>query len=160
MSYPLEQLYTIKKKRLEEAEKVLRDKKIALQKEIDDLKKAEDARNATKKHREEKLHQLRMKMDEGEKTDKLGMMKTYLKGVDQELEKKEKKVKEHVAKVEAAEKAVEDARKVMIQKQHDVEKLKEHKKEWQKEHKIEEERKEGIVTDELGTSMHIRKKDE
>lgn len=156
--YPLEQLALIKKRRLDEAEKILAEKKKALEQELSILKKVEDERNQAKTYKEEKLQQLRDAMDEGEKADKIDMMKEYLKVVNAELEKKEAKVKEQVSKVEAAEKAVEEARKDMIKKQHDVEKLKEHKKDWKKDQAKEEKRQEGIVSDEMGTSMFSRKK--
>jgi len=71
---------------------------------------------------------------------------------------KEKKVEEQIKVVKEAEEAVEMARKDMIKKQHDVEKMKTHRKEWEKEMRALEVHQEGIETDELGTSMHTSKK--
>lgn len=156
--YPLEQLQLIKKRRLDEAEKLLKKRKEELIQEQKRLKEVEEERNKTKRHKQDKLNQLRESMDAGEGATKIDMAKKYLELVDLELEKKEKAVKDQVVRVEAAEKAVEVARQDMIKKQHDVEKLKEHKSEWKKEMKTEEQHKENIVSDELGTAMHNLKK--
>ena len=86
------------------------------------------------------------------------MMRDYIKVVDEELKQKEKKVQDQIKVVEEADQAVESARKDMIKKQHDVEKLKMHRQEWEKEMRVIEVYEEGIETDELGTSMHTTKK--
>jgi flagellar biosynthesis chaperone FliJ len=153
--YPLEQLALIKQKKLEEAEKTLRDKKALLEKEEQKLTEAEKERNAVKEHRIAKLTQVREKMDEGAPPDKILQMRTYLKVVDEKLKLKEQKVKEHQKLVDAAQKQVEIARADMIKKQHDVEKMRIHREEWEKEMKLEEERKEGIETDEMGSQGRL-----
>lgn len=156
--YPLEQLAIIKQKKLEEAEKVLRDKKNALLKEEEKLAKVEEERNKVKEHKEAKLTQLREKMDEGAPSDKILQMRQYLKVVDEQLKQKEQKVKEQQKSVEAAAKQVEIAREDLIKKQRDVEKLVQHRKEWERDMAREMEHKEAIVTDEMGAAMHERKK--
>ncbi len=156
--YPLEQLQLIKKRRLEEAERLLKQKKEELAQEQKKLKTLEEERNITKKHRLEKLEQLREDMDAGAGAVKIEIAKKYLETVDVELEKKERAVKEQVKRVEHAEKAVEDARKDMLQKQQDVEKLKEHKIEWKKEARAEEQQKENVLSDELGTATYNLRK--
>lgn len=156
--YPLEQLVRIKKRRLEEAERVLKEKKEQLEKEKEKQKELEEERNKTFRHREDKMKQLRETLDKGTTTDKIEVMREYLKVVDEELKQKEKKVQDQLKVVKEAEEAVEAARKDMLQKQQDVEKLKMHRKEWDKEMKQEIERQEGIETDELGTAMHTSKK--
>ncbi len=156
--YPLEQLQFIKKKKLDEAEKVLREKKALLIKEEEKLKALEKERDKVKAHKEEKLNQLREALDAGEKTTKIQQMKLYLKEVQEELKTHETKVKEQKKKVEAAEKEVEIARANYIKKLQDVEKLKEHEKEWKKEKLAELEYRESLEADEIGTARHIAKK--
>ncbi len=156
--YPLEQVAQIKQKRLEEAERVLEEKRAALAKEQEKLEGLEKERDTVKDHRKAKLMQLRQKMDEGTPAAKITQMKQYLKVVDEELKQKEHKVREQKKVVEHAEKAVEAARQDYYKKQKDVEKLNIHRKEWDKEMRDLMEHKEAIETDEMGSSMHIGKK--
>lgn len=158
--YPLEQLVLIKKRRLEEAEKALKEARDFLEKEKETLKSIIAERDKTKQHREDKLSELRTKMDEGEASNKIIAMKEYLKTVDVELVKKEEAVKAQEVKVQQAEEAVETARKNMIQKQTDLEKLSLHRKDWDKEVKLEERRRDASESDELGSAMHSKKKRE
>ncbi|MBI2742965.1 MAG: type III secretion T3S chaperone [Chlamydiales bacterium] len=158
--YPLEQLVIIKQKKLEEAEKVLRDKKNALLKEEEKLAKVEEERNQVKDHKHAKLTQLREVLDAGTTSDKIVQMRGYLKLVDEQLKQKEQKVKEQKKNVEAAEKQVEIARQDMVKRQQDIEKLASHRKEWDKETLKAMEHKESLEGDEMGSAMHtIRKKE-
>ena len=157
-TYPLEQLAMIKQRRLEEAERVLKEKKEQLEKEKEKQKELEEDRNTTFKHRAAKLKQLRDKLDAGTTSDKIEMMRDYIKVVDEELKQKEKKVQDQTKVVEEAVEAVEAARKDMVKKQHDVEKLKIHRKEWAKEMRVIEVYEEGVENDDLGTAMHTTKK--
>ena len=156
--YPLEQLAIIKNKKLEEAEKVLKEKKEALIKEEEKLKTVESERDKVKEHRQAKLQQLREKLDAGTSTDKIQQIKYYLKVVDEKLKAKELKVKEQQKHVENAQKQVELARQDFLKKQQDVEKLRLHREEWEKEMRVLLEHLEGVESDELGSSMHARKK--
>lgn len=160
MSYPLEQLETIKKKKLEDAEKNLRDKKQLLIKEQEKLAELEKERDKVKEHRMAKLTQLRENLDAGTSTDKLQQMKQYLKVVDEQLKQKEHKVKEQQKQVDAAEKQVEAARQEVFKRHQDVEKMRLHHEEWNKQEQAEELRKEGIEGDELGSAMHTLRKRE
>lgn len=156
--YPLEQLAMIKQKKLEESEKILKQRKEALLKEEQKLADLEQERDTVKDHRYAKLQQLREKLDAGTSTDKIQQMKTYLKIVDEQLKAKELKVQEQIKQVEAAKKNVEAARQDYLKRNQDVEKLRIHREEWKKEQQLALERLEGLEGDELGTSMHIRKK--
>ncbi len=156
--YPLEQVATIKAKKLEEAEKALKEKKEALTREEEKLKVVEKERDQVKDHRQAKLQQLRENLDAGTSTDKLQQMKVYLKVVDEKLRTKEVKVKDQQKHVENAKKQVEIARQDFLKKQQDVEKLRIHREEWEKEMKIVLEHIEGVESDELGSAMHVRKK--
>jgi hypothetical protein len=154
--YPLEQVALIKQKKLDEAEKVLREKKKALEKEEEKLIAVQKERNEVKEHRFAKLTQLREKMDEGAPSDKIQQMRHYLKVVDEKLKLKEIKVKDQQKAVDAAKQQVEIARTDLIRRQQDVEKMKTHRKEWEKEMKIIAEHKDNIETDEMGTIIHER----
>ena len=142
--YPLEQLVRIKQRRLDEAERVLKEKKAELDKEKEKQTKLEGERDKTYNHRADKMKQFRDELDKGTTTDKIKIMRDYIKVVEDELKQKEKKV--------------EEARKDMVKKQHDVEKLKTHRKEWEKEMKALMEYEESIESDEIGTVMHTSKK--
>jgi len=156
--YPLEQLVLIKQKKLDEAEKLLQEKKQALEKEQEKLLAVEKERDKVKDHRLAKLTQLREKLDAGTSTDKIQQMKQYLKVVDEELKQKEHKVKEQQKHVDQATEQVEAARQDMFKKQQAVEKLKLHKKDWDKEMLAEMQREEDREGDEIGSAMHTIKK--
>ncbi len=160
VEYPLDQLVQIKQKRLEEAEKVLRDKKEALAIEQEKLTQLEKKRDEVKTHYKSKLTQLREKLDEGTSSTKITQMKQYLKIVSEELAQEQKKVDAQIKVVESAEKQVEEARQDLFKKQKDVEKLKIHHKEWKKEIHLEAERLQGQEEDEMGSTMHHLKKTE
>ena len=155
--YPLEQLAIIKQKRVEEAEKVLKEKRELLAKEEEKFLALCRERDAVKEHKEAKLNQLRETLDAGTTSDKIQQMKNYLKEVTDQLKAKEAKVHTQQKQLDLAKEAVEIARKERIKKQQEVEKLKLHREEWEKELAKEEERIQGIETDELGSSMFVRK---
>lgn len=156
--YPLEQITLIKKKRLEEAERVLQQKKELLLKEEKKLKDLEGDRDKVKYHKEAKLTQLRHELDTGSTTGTIQQMKTYLKEVDEKLKQREIKLKEQQKQIEIATKAVDAARDDMFKKGQSVEKMRLHKEEWQKQQKIYEEQLDTLETEELGTMMFSRKK--
>jgi len=158
--YPLEQLALIKQKRLEEAEKVLAQKKAILAQEEEKLATLEKKRDEVKEHYQAKLAQFREKLDAGTPTDKIQQMKQYLKLVAEDLRVEEQKVQAQIKVVSAAQHQVDLAREELFKKQKDVEKLKLHHKEWKHEAYKIEERKEGVNTDEMGSVMHTLKKAE
>lgn len=158
--YPLDQLATIKQKRLEEAEKVLREKKEAQAKEEEKLAGLEKKRDEVKAHYKDKLTQLREKLDEGVSTLKITQMKQYLKTVVEDLTIEEKKVAAQTKVVDACEKEVELARQELFKKQKDVEKLSIHHQEWKKEMRTQEARQDEALGDEMGSVMHHLKKSE
>ena len=91
--YPLEQIAEIKRKRLEEAEKVLKEKKRLHEVELEKLKKAQEKCDLVKKHKKEKLQKFYADFDIGTTSDKIITHERYLKKVvDEELKAEEKKV--------------------------------------------------------------------
>jgi len=155
--YPLEQLAIIKQKKLEEAERILQEKKKALEKEEEKLAVVEKERDKVKDHRAAKLTQLRQKLDEGTSTDKIQQMKYYLKVVDEQLKVKEAKVKDQKKLVDNARTQVDNARVDVVKKNQAVEKLRLHRLEWDKEMKAILEQKENIESDEIGAVLHSRR---
>ncbi len=155
-TYPLEQITTIKQKKLDEAERVLREKKALLEQEREKLLKVEKERDVVKEHKVAKLTQVREQMDEGAPSAKIQQMRYYLKVVDEKLKNHEMKVNEQKKAVTNAEGQVEIARDDLIRKQQDVEKMHIHRKEWEKERKLLEEQKENLEADEMGSVLHQR----
>ena len=157
--YPLEQLTLIKKRRLEEAERLLKQKKELLAIEEKKLKDLEGDRDKVKYHKEAKLAQLRLELDtSGSTTTTILQMKSYLKEVDEKLKIRELKLREQQKQVDLATKAVDIARQDMLKKGQSVEKMRLHKDEWLKQQKIYEEQLDALETEELGTMMFSRKK--
>lgn len=152
--YPLKQIIEVKQKRVEEAEKVVLEKKIALEKEQQKLAEREAERNKVKDHKKDKLQQLRDTMDQGTTSPKIQQMKVYLKLVDEKLKVEEKKVKDQKEQVATAEKNLEQAKQDLQQKRHEVDKLLIHKKDWEKEMHRELEIIEGREQDELGSVIY------
>jgi flagellar biosynthesis chaperone FliJ len=156
--YPLEQVLTVKKGRVEQAEKVVEEKKRALQVEEEKLKKVESERNKVLKHHQDKLAQLRKALDEGTTSDEVLQMKSYLKVVKEKLAKEEEKVKAQKEQVRIAEKNLEEARHVLKQKRLEEEKIALHREQWMKQaHKVisHEEAKE---QDEIGQVLYESRK--
>lgn len=161
LSYPLEQLMTIKKNRFDQAVKTLEQKKEILEKAYEKLYVVTQDRDQILTHKRAKLTQLREALDEGTTTDKIQQMKGYLKIVDEKLADKEKKVVEQQKQVDLAQKQVDIATDELFQRKKDLEKLEMHKQEWEKEVRYWAEQKEAVEHDEQGAQTHsIRRKEE
>jgi flagellar biosynthesis chaperone FliJ len=157
--YPLMQVSQIKQRRLEEAEKMLKERKEQLQKEEEALKVAIAKRDKVLEHRKEKLRKHLAEMDQGTSSEKILQAERYIKKVvDEDLKKEEKKVKEQQEVVKKAEKAVEIARLDMVKRNQEVEKMRLHQADWEKEQSLIEMQAENLEMDELGSSTFVRKK--
>lgn len=152
--YPLGQIIDVKKRRVEEAEKIVKEKVAALEKEKEKLAQREADRDKVKKHKADKLKQLRDLLDHESTSPKIQQMKVYLKVVDEKLVIEEKKVKEQQEQVNIAEKNLEQARQELHQRRQEVDKLLNHKKDWEKQMAKELQIVEGREQDELGAIMH------
>ncbi len=160
LTYPLEQLMTIKQNRFDQAIKTLEAKKLLLEQASQKLTAAKEERDSVFEHKTAKLTQLREELDSGTTTDKIQQMKGYLKIVDEKLAEKEKKVVEAQKALDLAQKQVDAATEEVFQKKKDLEKLEMHKAEWEKEMHYWTERKEGAEQDEQGSATHtLRKRD-
>ena len=107
------------------------------------LETLEKKRDEIKHHRNEKLTQLKNELDQGTTSDKIEKAQLYLQVVDEKLIEREKKV--------------EEAKKAVIMRQVDLEKIDTHRGEWEKDLEKEEVRQEGIENDDLGSGIFIRR---
>jgi hypothetical protein len=153
--YPLKQVIEVKKRRVEDAEKMVLAKKEALVKEEEKLKEREADRDKVKKHYKDKMKQMRDEMDHGTTSPKIQQMKVYAKVVEEKLKAEEKKVQDQKEQVKIAEKNLEAAKEDLKKKRLDVDKLLTHKVDWEKEMRKEEEIQEGREQDEIGSVMHL-----
>lgn len=153
--YPLKQVLEVKQRRVDEAEKVVKEKKDLLDKENEKLKERERERDKVKEHYYDKLTQMREEMDRGTTSPKIQQMKVYSKVVQERLKVEEKKVKDQQDQVIIAEKNLELAREDLKRKRLEVDKLHTHQIDWEKEVKKELEIIEGREMDELGNVIFL-----
>jgi hypothetical protein len=153
--YPLKQVLTVKERRVDEAQKILREKINALTKEQEKLKQREKERDSVLTHKRDKLKQLRAEMDHNTTTAKIQQMKAYLKVVDERLKTEEKKVKEQQEQVNLAMKNVEAAREDLRLKELEVDKIELHRKDWEKAVRAEMQLAEEREQDEIGNITHL-----
>lgn len=153
--YPLQQVITVKENRVKEQEKVVAEKREALEKEKQKLKDAEQARDKVKEHYKNKLTQMRETMDAGTTSPEILQMKVYVKLVQEKLVDEEKKVKDQEGQVEIAEKNVEAALEVLRMKRQEVDKLLTHRKDWTKEAMVQIEKEEAVEQDEMGSIIFV-----
>ncbi len=156
--YPLEDVLAIKQRRVEAAEKIVQEKRSALETEENKLKQCEEERDKVLHHQKDKLEQLRHEMDHGTTSPKIQQMKAYLKVVDEKLQVQEKKVKEQKEQVEKAKQALEEAREHLRLKRLEVDKMKTHRKDWIALAKEEQRREEGRELDEIGNLTYLARK--
>lgn len=149
--YPLRQIIDVKQKRVEDAEKIVKEKQLALEKEQQILTQKEAECNKAKKHYNDKLKQMRDEMDQGTTSPKIQQMKAYLKLTKERLAVEEKKVSDQKVQVKAAEKNLETAKSDLRVKRQEVDKLLSHRADWLKEKCKEQEIIDGREQDELGS---------
>ena len=157
--YPLHQVAEIKQKRLEEAERILKEKKEALKAEEKRLEEAIQKRDRVKQTRDQKIQTFLEEAAQGISSEEVTRHKRYLKEViDIELQQENSNVQKRQEVVKQAKKEVEIAQKEYYRKHIEVEKLQLHKAEWTKEQKLEATKKENLEQDEIGTQIHTRKR--
>ena len=156
-AYPLAEVLDVKHRRVETAELVLKEKRRLLEIEKEKLKEREVERDKVKAHRQDKLDQLRLSLDEGTTSDKIDQSKLYLEVVKERLAMEEKKVKNQQEQVELAEKNVEVAKNELKDKEKERDKIITHRKEWTKEIKKELQVIATREEDEIGTTMFLTK---
>ncbi|MGL4348899.1 MAG: type III secretion T3S chaperone [Chlamydiales bacterium] len=155
--YPLEQLIQIKKKRCDDAELTLQQKKHLLTQEEKQLENVKRERDKVANHRDKKLEQMQRELDKGTTTDKIQQMEQYRRLVEEELAAKEEDVNRQEGKVQEAEREVEVAKQELFFRQKELDKIGQHKKEWKKQEKYIELQEENRVIDEIGSVRHRKK---
>lgn len=155
--YPLEQLIQIKKKRCDDAELNLQQKKQQLAREEKQLENVKRERDKVASHRDKKLEQMQRELDKGTTTDKIQKMEQYRRIVEEELATKEEEVKRQEGRVQEAEREVEVAKQELFFRQKELDKIGQHKKEWKKQEKYIELQEENRVIDEIGSVRHRKK---
>ena len=155
--YPLKEVLDIKKRRVEDAEKVVREKIKLLEQEQEKLKKREEERDQLLKHYNDKVAQMRAEFTNGTTSDKIIQIKNYIKVVQEKLKVEEKKVKEQKQQVEVAEKNVQLAKEQVKLREKERDKIITHKGEWEKETLREIDIIQVREEDELGSTMFLSK---
>lgn len=158
VKYPLEQVLAVKRDRVEKAERVVQEKKRALEIEQEKLKRIEEERDKVLSHHNDKLAQLRHALDTGTTSDEVLKMKAYLKVVKEKLIKEEAKVKAQKEQVKVAERHLEEALRDLKKKRLEEEKIGLHKEQWVKEMKHEHAIHEAKEQDELGQLLYESQK--
>jgi flagellar biosynthesis chaperone FliJ len=154
--YPLIEVLEVKKRRVEKQEKVVNQKREVLEREQKKLEEVEAARDKVRKHRNDKLQQLRDELDGGTTSDKVEQMKFYLDDVKEKLVIEDKKVEEQKEQVEVAEKDLEAAQEELRRRRVDVDKIKTHRVDWEKGMRKEMQIIEGREEDELGQIIFLK----
>lgn len=154
IEYPLEKVLDIKKRRVEEQERVVAQKRRELAQEEEKLRRCEEERDKVVRHRQDKLNQMRDEMDNGTTSDKIIQMKAYIKVVDERIVAEQKKVADQKGRVKVAEKNLEDALAVLRQKRQEVDKLASHKVDWMKQKKREVQFAEEKEMEEVGQTLY------
>jgi hypothetical protein len=155
--YPLKEVLNIKNRRVEDAERVVKDKIKLLEQEKEKLKKREEERDQVLKHYRDKIKQMNEAFDEGTTSNKIEQMKIYIKVVQERLKAEEKKVKEQKQQVEVAEKNVELAKAQLKAREKERDKIITHRGEWEKETLRELAITEIREEDEVGSTMFLSK---
>lgn len=151
IAYPLAEVVVVKKRRVEAAEKVLKEKLELLRKEQEILDQRKAERDKVVRHHDDKLAQLRNELDHATTSPKVQQMKAYLKIVKEKVVIENKKVTDQEAQVAVAEKNVEIAREEVNRKRLEVDKMEAHRKDWELEMRKELEVIAGREQDELGS---------
>lgn len=156
--YPLEQVLEIKIRRLEQAEKVYKEKQRILETEQKKLLEYQQAYQTVVDHHQEKLIQLREALDQGTPSHKIEQIRTYIKEVKTKMYEEKRKVERQEKQVEKAEKAVEDAKKVVNEKRLEVDKLQTHKQDWLNQENKLIMKQEAKNLDEIGSLVYLSNK--
>jgi len=156
--YPLKQIAEIKKRRLEEAEKILRQRRDAFDKAEIELKERRKLLNESMNLKLEIIEKHYKKIENGTTADIMERHDHYIKEViNVKIAEEKKRVDAQKKVVKEAEAALELAKVDRLKKNQDLEKIYMHEKEWTTETRKEIDIEEAIVEDELGSIMHSRR---
>jgi flagellar biosynthesis chaperone FliJ len=155
--YPLEEILNIKRRKVDEAVRAVKEKEKLLQKEREKLKIAQTARDKVLNHKNDKLNQFYDIIDQETTTDKIQQSKKYLEFVEEKLIIEEGKVKTQQEEVDTAKNHLQEAQNDLRTRRKEVEKFEKHKERWMKEVKKELEQEEIKNLDEIGSVMFLNK---
>lgn len=155
--YPLAQVLEVKERRVKQQEKLLAEKKEQLKREEKKLEEAKEARKKVQDHFDDKMAQLRQKMDEGGISPDYQQMKVYLEVVKERLLAEDKKVEAQKQQVQLAEKAVQEAYELLKQRRKEVDKIETHRKDWMQEQRFLIELEEANEQDEMGSIIYLNR---
>ena len=155
--YPLQEVLNVKKKRVDDAEALVKEKIKALEVEKEKLKKRQEEREKVADHLKEKVNQLRHEFDTGTTSDKIDRSRLYIKVVQERLKIEDKKVKDQEQQVEVAEKNLELAKTALKQRQKEQDKIETHKLVWKKDMQKELALLQTREEDEIGSTMFLSK---
>lgn len=155
ITYPLKEILEVKHRRVENAEKVVKEKRVLLEQEQEKLKQREAERDKVLNHYNDKLEQLRQELSHLTTSPTIQQMKVYIKLVKEKLKVEEKKVADQKEQVDLAEKNLELAKKDLALKRQEVDKLLTHRKDWELEMRKEYEIIEGREQDDLGNIIFL-----
>jgi len=158
MNYPLEQLLEIKEKRVEDAERILHEKKEALAREEKKLEECIEREKQAKNTYDEQLETFYNDFEGGTQSHKIKQRKEHLKTLLEQVKIEKEKTEKQREVVKEAEVAKDEAKAVLDQRRIDLDKIEEHKKAWVKADLEEKERLHIIEHDELGAMIHSRRK--
>lgn len=153
--YPLLEVLEIKHRRVEVAEKVVKEKLKLLEIEKEKLKAREAERDKVQSHLKDKFAQLRQEFSHSTTSNKIDQIKVYIKVVQERLAVEEKKVRDQKGQVELAEKNVEIAKAQHKARMKEEDKIKTHREIWEKETMRELEIEEVRQTDDTGSTMFL-----
>lgn len=154
--YPLQQILQVKEKRVSDAEKVVNQRKLELEKQETVLKEKQAARDKVKLHYDDKLKQLREIIETT--SPKIQQMTSYTKVVKENLSSENKKVDDQMKIVKNAEQLLDTAKIDLKQRRIEVDKIDTHRKEWTSEERKKEEKKIEAEQEEIGSVIHQRNK--
>ncbi len=155
--YPLAEVVTVKVRRVEEAERMVKVRLEELQKEEALLAAAKRARDEVLKHHSQKLAQLRHVLDTETTSTEVKQMKQYLEIVKEKLSAEEKKVADQQTQVDVATRNLAEAKEQLQRRRIEVDKLKTHRGEWERDARKAQRRAESKQESEMGSVMHIKK---
>ncbi len=158
IKYPLEQVLEIKIRRVNQAEKVVQEKKEILEKEQKKLRGYQEAYQKVEDHHKVKIDQLREALDAGSPSHKIEQIRVYIKEVKDKMYEEKRKVERQEKQVERATKELEAAQKVLKERRLEVDKLETHKGDWSAKELKELRRLEAKEQDEIGSLVFLSNK--
>ncbi len=154
--YPAEQILGLRQKAVEEAERLLRERRLATERERQKLAKLKEERLEIDRRKAAAQDEFQKRL--GQPGANIMMenerLVAYEKRCVVEAAAKDAEIRQQDAEVKRAESREQDAKFELNQRIKELEAIKEHKKEWEKETRRELEEAEERKLEEIGEVMH------